>query len=189
MATYAAQLPDLDSDLIDGLKGRDDSAFHTLFSRFEDRIYRTALRILKEEEAARDALQETMINIFRAASTFRGEAKLGTWINRITINVCLEMIRKNRKHSQRTDNDVSEHLALEDPKSRNPFQSAYQAEVSGRVRTALNRISPKHSRVVKMHDLQGYTIREIAEIEAVAEGTIKSRLFYGREHLKRQLAA
>ena len=76
MATYAAQLPDLETTLIEGLKVRDESAFRDLFCRFEERIFRTALRILKEEESARDALQETMINIFRAKVTAEEEGFL-----------------------------------------------------------------------------------------------------------------
>jgi RNA polymerase sigma-70 factor (ECF subfamily) len=130
-----------------------------------------------------------MINIHRAAKTFRGEAKLGTWINRITVNVCLEILRKNKKHSKRTADDISEYLTIEDPGAKDPFRETTRAEVQGRVHAALNRLSEKHRIVVKMHDLEGFTIREIAAKVGVAEGTIKSRLFYGREELKKQLTS
>lgn len=187
MATYAADLSPLELNLTRSLRHSEDGAFYELFHHFGQRIFRTAMRILKEEESARDAVQETLINIHRAADSFRGEARLSTWINRITVNVCLEMIRKNRRHANRTDEDISEQVTLEDRSSRDPFTELHRAETRERVRRALARLSRKHREVVRMHDLEGFTIKEIAERVGVAEGTIKSRLFYGREVLKRQL--
>lgn len=189
MATFAAHLSPLENNLTQGLRHSEEGAFKDLFHHFGQKIYRTALKILKEEESAKDAVQETMINIHRAVDTFRGEAKLATWINRITVNVCLEMIRRNKKHSNRLDDDISEQVTLRDRSVNSPFQIVQQQEVQDRVRTALSNLNRKHEEVVRMHDLEGYTIREIAEIVGVAEGTIKSRLFYGREELKKRLAA
>jgi RNA polymerase sigma-70 factor (ECF subfamily) len=189
MATYAANITPLETNLIGQLKSSEEGAFQELFHHFSQRIFHTALRILKEEESAKDALQETMINIHRAGKTFRGEAKLATWINRITVNVCFEILRKNKKHSKRTAEDISDDLTLEDPVRNDPFLETQRAETKRRVHSALNRLSHKHRLVVKMHDLEGFTIREIAEKVGVAEGTIKSRLFYGREELKKQLVS
>jgi RNA polymerase sigma-70 factor (ECF subfamily) len=98
------------------------------------------------------------------------------------------MIRKNRKHDLRSDEDVSENLTLVDEDGQTPFESVEQAELRRRVQRALSRLGSKHRDVVRMHDLEGYTIREIADELNVAEGTVKSRLFYGREELKRYLA-
>lgn len=187
MATYVAGISGSESTLVEGLRSEDEGAFRHLYEHFKDRILRTAFRILKEEESAKDALQETMINIHRAADTFRGEAKLATWINRITINVCLEILRKNKRHANRVEPDVSEMIGLENSGASSPFRETYREEVADRVYAALARLSPKHEAVVRMHDIEGHTIRAIAEKLDVAEGTIKSRLFYGREELKKQL--
>lgn len=175
--------------LIEGLKRRDEAAFQVLFNSYSHKIYMTAYRILRDEESARDAMQESLINVSRAIRKFRGESKLSTWISRITVNVCLEMIRRNKKHQNRVDEDVSENWTLPDNRALNPLRRIEQMEARGRVREAMAQLGRKHRVVVSMHDLQGYTIREIAENLAVAEGTIKSRLYYGREALKRQLAA
>jgi RNA polymerase sigma-70 factor (ECF subfamily) len=99
----------------------------------------------------------------------------------------LEILRKNKKHSKRTGEDISEYLTLQDPAPNNPFRETQRTEVRRRVHAALGRLSQKHRIVVKMHDLEGFTIREIAEKVGVAEGTIKSRLFYGRQELRKQL--
>lgn len=189
MATYAADFSNIDLNLSRSLRHSEDGAFTELFREFGQRIFRTALRILKEEESARDAMQETLINIHRAADSFRGEARLSTWINRITVNVCLEMIRKNRRHANRLEEDISEQVTLQDHRLRDPFAELHRNETRRRVRAALARLSPKHEIVVRMHDIEGYTIREIAEHMGVAEGTIKSRLFYGREELRKQLTS
>lgn len=187
MASYVGNMPAFESVLIKRLRSADETAFHEVFKQFGQKIFRTAMKILKEEESAKDATQETLINIHRAVSNFRGDSKLSTWINRITVNVCLEMIRKNKKHSNRTEEDISENTALEDWRSRSPLEELQRTEIQKRVERALSRLSEKHSTVVGLHDLQGYTIREISEMVDVAEGTIKSRLFYGREELKRYL--
>ncbi len=187
MGTYIASVSPFEANLMSRIRNQEDGAFRELFHRFQDRIMRTAMKILKEEQAAQDALQETFLNIFRASHSFRGDSKIGTWINRITVNVCLEMIRKNKKHKQRTDEDISEHGALQDTKIADPFERTRQSEIRRRVYSALGRLGVKHRTVVGLHDLEGYTIREIAQQLEIAEGTVKSRLFYGREELKRQL--
>ena len=187
MGNYIATVSPLEAHLMARVQARDEGAFGELFTRFQERIYRTALRILKQDYSAQDALQETFLNIFRGARHFRGDSRLTTWINRITVNVCLEMIRKNKKHSQRLDADISETAEFPDPSARTPFEEALQRETSQKINSALESLGDKHSRVVRLHDLKGHTISEIAGIMGVPEGTVKSRLYYGRKALKKEL--
>lgn len=187
MATYIAAVSPLEARLVSRIQLREEGAFQELFHRFRSRIFHTALRILKEEASAQDALQETFLHVYRGARYFRGESRLSTWINRITVNVCLEMLRKNKRHDQRTDEDISEDTTLPDRSSRDPFQLASREETRRRVREALERLNSRHRLVVQMHDIEGFTIREIAQKLRIAEGTVKSRLFYGREALKQAL--
>ncbi len=97
------------------------------------------------------------------------------------------MIRKNKKHSQRLDADISETAEFPDPSARTPFEEALQRETSQKIHSALEGLGDKHSRVVRLHDLKGHTISEIAGIMGVPEGTVKSRLYYGRKALKKEL--
>ncbi|MFQ5929345.1 MAG: RNA polymerase sigma factor [Acidobacteriota bacterium] len=189
MGTYIAAVSPWEAKLISRIKARDEGAFQELFHQFQSRVYRTALRILKEDGSAGDALQETFLHIYRGIQHFRGDSKLATWINRITVNVCLEIIRKRKKHQQLVDGDISEKSYLPDCTSKSPFEKVSQLETQKRVHGALTCLGRKHRSVVRLHDLEGFTIREIAQILHIAEGTVKSRLFYGREALKRQLAA
>ena len=187
MGTYTPGLTRFEAQMMTRIRRREEGAFQELFDQFRGKIYRTALRILKEEDSAWDALRETFVNVFRAAQGFRGDSKLGTWINRITVNVCLEMIRKNRKHRNQTDEDISEMLSLVDPSARTPEQDFHTQQIQARVQLALSQLSARHQSVVRLHDLEGFRIREIAQQLGVAEGTIKSRLFYGRQELKKLL--
>ena len=96
------------------------------------------------------------------------------------------MIRKEKKHVVIMAKD-SRETELEDQVSPSTLHQAYKAEVRSRVRTALERLSPKHQKVVALHTLAGFTISEIADHLKLPEGTVKSRIWYGREELKRQL--
>lgn len=189
MRAYAAKPASWEGRLISGIRNGDEGAFRELFRRFQGNVYGTAIRILKDEQAAWDALQETFVNIHRACHKFRGDSKLSTWINRIAINVCLETIRRNRKHRRNLDGDVSEWVHLEDVSQRTPFEELRRTEIKRRVRSAISDLNERHRNVVWLHDLEGFTIREIAESLKVAEGTIKSRLFYGRRQLRQRLEA
>src|SRR5438093_8804990 len=74
----------------------DPDACNELLSKYNRKIFKTAYRILGEESSAEDALQETLLNVYRGLPRFRGEAKISTWISRITVNVCLGMLRKGK---------------------------------------------------------------------------------------------
>ena len=107
MSSYIAEASPLEASLMARIQNQEEGAFQELFTQFQQRIYRTALRILKEKQFAEDALQETFLNVYRAAPTFRGDSTLGTWMNRIAVNASLEILRRNRKHPHRNDLDIS----------------------------------------------------------------------------------
>ena len=87
MGNYIAAVSPLEANLMSRVQNHDDGAFNELFTQFQERVYWTARRILKEDCSAQDALQETFVNVYRGANNFRGDSRLSTWINRITVNV------------------------------------------------------------------------------------------------------
>jgi len=164
---------------------RDQEAYNELFARYNRRIFNTAYRILGEEASAEDALQETLLNIYRGIANFRGDSKVSTWISRITINVCLGMLRK-RKNRQFVDiEDKSAcNLPAETTPEIDPLAYTSRKELGTLVNEALRRIPEKQRQAVRMHDMEGNTIQEIARITRCPAGTVKSRLFYGRQEFK-----
>ena len=163
----------------------DPEACSEFFARYNRRIFNTAYRILGEESSAEDALQETLLNVYRGISSFRGDSKVSTWISRITINVCLGMLRKgkNRPYADIDDESVAD-LAAEPTPFADPLAHTSHEELKSLVREAFRRMSEKQGVVVRLHDMEGNTIQEIARMIGCPAGTVKSRLFYGRQEFK-----
>jgi RNA polymerase sigma-70 factor, ECF subfamily len=172
--------------LINRCQRNDPDACNELLSRFNRKIFNTAYRILGEESSAEDALQETLLNVYRGLKSFRGESKISTWISKITINVCLGMLRKtrNRQFVDIDDETTSWDLQADTTPYSDPMEHATQAELRYMIEEAFERMSEKQAIVVRLHDMEGNTIQEISEMVRCPIGTIKSRLFYGRQEFK-----
>ncbi len=185
MISHSQQPEEVNASLLRRCRAKDPEACNELFSRFNRRIFNTAYRILGEEASAEDALQETLINVYRGIGSFRGESKVSTWISRITINVCLGMLRKGKNR---------QHLDLEDESAKNmpaeatplvdPLEYASLAELRSLVEESFRQMTDKQGIVLRLHDMEGHTIQEIAGIIKCPVGTVKSRLFYGRQEFK-----
>ena len=163
----------------------DPDACNELLSKYNRKIFKTAYRILGEEASAEDALQETLLNVYRGLPRFRGDSKMSTWISRITVNVCLGMLRKG-KNLQFIDieDDSARELPAEQTRYTDPLEHTASEELRSRIEQAFTRMSQKQGAVVRLHDLEGHTIQEIARIIRCPVGTVKSRLFYGRQEFK-----
>jgi len=171
--------------LLDRCRMNDPEAYDEFFSRYTRRILNTAYRILGEESSAEDALQETLINVYRGLSSFRGDSKVSTWVSRITVNVCLGILRRARyRHFVDLEDEAARELpALPTPRT-DPLEYAASEELRDLVAATFDRMSQKQGEVVRLHDLQGHTIQEIAKLIRCPAGTVKSRLFYGRQEFK-----
>jgi RNA polymerase sigma-70 factor, ECF subfamily len=176
---------DVNAALIERCISRDPEACSEIFSRYNRKIFNTAYRILGEESSAEDALQETLLNVYRGISSFRGDSKVSTWIGRITINVCLGMLRrgKNRQYVELED-EFARDLPAEPTPFVDPLAHASSEELKSFVQETFSRMSDKQQIVVRLHDMEGHTIQEISEIICCPIGTVKSRLFYGRQEFK-----
>jgi RNA polymerase sigma-70 factor, ECF subfamily len=172
-------------ELLNRCLSNDPEAYNEFFSLYNRKIFNTAFRILGEESSAEDALQETLLNVYRGMSSFRGDSKVSTWISRITINVCLGILRKtkNRQYIELED-DFTEDLAADPTPFVDPAAYASMEELKSLVQEVFDRMTGKQEIVVRLHDMEGHTIQEIAEIIGCPAGTIKSRLFYGRQEFK-----
>lgn len=186
MATHEAQThEDANLALLSRCRMNDPEACSELFARYNRKIFNTAYRILGEESSAEDALQETFLNVYRGISSFRGESKISTWISRITINVCLGMLRREKiKPGIELDDESTRGLPADPTPSTDPMAYTLLEEKRALVREVFRKMSEKQRIVVRLHDMEGYTIQEISEIIDCPPGTVKSRLFYGRQEFK-----
>ena len=176
---------EMSAALLQRCRSNDPEACRELFALYNRRIFNTAYRILGEESSAEDALQETLLNVYRGISSFRGDSKISTWIGRITINVCLGMLRKgkNRQHAGIEEQSICD-LPADPTPFVDPLAHASLEELKALVRDTFRRMSEKQEIVVRLHDMEGCTIQEISKILGCPAGTVKSRLFYGRQEFK-----
>jgi len=185
LAIEPKQTDDVNVALLQRCMSNDQDACNEFFSRYNRKIFNTAYRILGEEASAEDALQETLMNVYRGISRFRGDSKLSTWISRITVNVCLGMLRKAKTRPYvELDDEFAKELPAEPTPFFDPLAHASLQELKLLVQETFFRMSEKQGIVVRLHDLEGHTIQEIAKIIRCPVGTVKSRLFYGRQEFK-----
>jgi RNA polymerase sigma-70 factor (ECF subfamily) len=160
--------------------GNPDS-FGYLVKRHRDRMWAVAIRTLGEPEEAADALQEAFISAFRRADSFRGDAKVTTWLHRIVVNSCLDRIRRRQvRQADPLPEDEDRAAELAGPAEDDP------AEVRERrldVLHALKQINTDQRSALVLVDMEGYSIEEAAAILGCAPGTVKSRCARGRAKL------
>ncbi len=161
--------------------GDGGASFGELFRRHRDRMYAVAVRTTGQRELAADSVQEAFISAYRRADAYRGEAAVTTWLHRIVVNACLDRLRRE-KVSVRRAGDLGE-LDLPDPRDHHA-----SVEVRLDVQAALARISEPQRLALTLVDMHGLSVAEAADVLGVAEGTVKSRCFRGREALAGILA-
>lgn len=176
-----------DSDLLARHVAGESDAFGELARRHRDRLWAVALRTLGDREEAADAVQDALVSAFRAAHTFRGQSAVTTWLHRITVNACLDRVRKaaSRKTSpvddpERLDQLLEPHESAEAPAERRDLHRELFA--------ALATLPAEQRAALVLVDMQGYPVAETAHILDVPVGTVKSRCARGRARLAPLLA-
>ncbi|SOD63760.1 RNA polymerase, sigma subunit, ECF family [Streptomyces zhaozhouensis] len=160
----------------------DPEAFTELVRRHQDRLWRVAMRTLGDREEAADALQDALVSAYRSAHTFRGQSAVTTWLHRITVNACLDRVR--RAQSRRTA-PMPEPERLED--LLEPHESAEapaeRQDLRRQLNSALSALPLEQRAALVLVDMQGYPVAEAARILETPVGTIKSRCARGRARL------
>jgi len=170
-----------DHDLLRLHVSGDPDAFGHLVRRHRDRMWAVAIRTLGEPEEAADALQEAFISAFRRADSFRGDAKVTTWLHRIVVNACLDRIRRRQvRAADPLPEDQERAAELAGPVRDDPAETR---ERRLDVLNALRQINPDQRSALVLVDMEGYSIEEAAAILGCAPGTVKSRCARGRARL------
>lgn len=173
--------------LIERASAGDASAFNTLMGNHEQRMYAIALRMCKNREDAQDCLQEAMLRVFRSIGTFKGESAFATWAYRITMNTCLDEIRRKKK-SRDTSMDVLLDQGWSPPDtSATPEKKAMQGELHRNLSRAINDLPEDMRSAVILRDIHGCSYEEIAQTLNVNVGTVKSRISRARERLREKI--
>ncbi len=182
-----------DAELVDRVRRGSEAAFRELVDRYREGVFRSAFRIVRDEEEARDVAQEAFVKAHRSLGGFAGRSSFFTWLYRITRNVALDHLRKQKPgrlvsleaEPGPDGRALSEVLPDASP---SPTHVAADAEMLARVREAMARLSEKHRIVVELREFEGMSYQEIADAVGCNVGTVMSRLFYARNELARSLA-
>lgn len=171
-----------DQELLARHVAGDPDAFGELVRRHRDRLWAVALRTLGDREEAADAVQDALVSAFRAAHTFQGRSAVTTWLHRITVNACLDRVRKaaSRKTSPVDDPERLEELLEPQESAEAP---AERQDLHRELLAALSRLPGDQRAALVLVDMQGYPVAEAAEILGVPTGTVKSRCARGRARL------
>jgi len=178
--------------LIRSAQRGDLEAFNLLILRYQNLLFGIALRLLNDEDAAADAVQEALISAFRRFDTFRGDS-LRSWLARVVVNACYdEMRKKRRQHSVPLDQFNSEGEEIEtsywlvDPES-DP-ESQYEAfELESAIQSHLDKLAPIYRLMLVLVDIEGLSYEEAAVGAHVPVGTVKSRLARARSQMQKSL--
>lgn len=165
----------------------DPAAFNSLMQQHEGRMYAVALRMCANREDAQDCLQEAMLRVYRAISGFKGESSFSTWVYRITMNTCLDELRK-RKNRQTTSLDNLLDMGWSPSDDTNvPEKHAIRGESKRMLHAAIENLPEDMRSAIVLRDIEGLSYEEIAKALDINIGTIKSRISRGREKLREKL--
>jgi RNA polymerase sigma-70 factor (ECF subfamily) len=174
----AAEQDARDRALLSAHLGGDPQAFDTLVRLHQQRMWAVALRTLRDPDEAADAVQDACLSAFRGAATYRGDARVSTWLHRIVVNACLDRARRR---------SVRPTVPLPEQPPADPRDRLAERETGLDVEKALATLPDEQRVALVLVELEGLSVAEAAELLQVPEGTVKSRCFRGRARLALQL--
>ena len=184
-----------DRALIARAQAGDKVAFRRLVERHQRRAFAIALGLVRDENDARELVQDAFLRVFKSLPSFQGGSSFFTWLYRIITNLSIDLIRKPGR--QTTDLEEA-RLELDEGSDLDlPFLSRFDGadpadvvrrrEIAERLRIALDALPSYHRAVILMREIDGLSYEEMAQAMGVSKGTIMSRLFHARQKLQRAL--
>jgi RNA polymerase sigma-70 factor, ECF subfamily len=185
-----------DRALIARAQAGDKAAFRGLVERHQRRAFAIALGLVRDENDARELVQDAFLRVYKSLGSFQGGSSFFTWLYRIITNLSIDLIRKPGR--QTTDLKEAQLELDESSDFDLPFLSRFdgadpadvvrRGEIAERLRIALDALPTYHRAVIVMREMEGLSYEEMAQAMGVSKGTIMSRLFHARQKLQRALA-
>lgn len=170
--------PDEDAALVRRSLAGESEAFGLLVTRYQKVLFTVALRMLGDTEDARDATQDAFVKAYQRLTTFDASYRFFSWMYRILVNECLNVIRSRRPQ---------EPLLPEIAGGGSPFETTLAEQRRVQIEAALQQLTPEYRAVIVLRHFVGQSYSEIADALAIPERTVKSRLYAGRQRLGEQL--
>jgi len=176
-----------DEDVIRQVIAGHTAMFELLMRRYNERVYRAARSIVRDEVEAEDVMQEAYVNAFTHLRQFNGSASFSTWLLRIAINESLARVRRKGRYEAFDDelSNVEPFMRLNP--SENPERQAFTGELRSLLEWAIDTLPDGMREVFVLRDVEGLSTAEVAQALDVSEDVVKTRLSRGRAALRRAL--
>src|SRR5918996_1148924 len=182
-----------DDKLVRAAQKGDMAAFEELVARHRDKIYARAFSMMRSEEDAVDLSQEAWVKGWQRLKQFQGDSSFVTWMTRIVINLCLDLLRKQKRHRAESIELLEEEAGGVERQmpvvTVNPTEGLERSELRQRIDKALAQLSYEHRTVLILHEFEELEYKEIAKRMQCSIGTVMSRLFYARRKMANLLAS
>jgi RNA polymerase sigma-70 factor, ECF subfamily len=174
----------------------DAAAFRQLVERHQRRAFAIALTLVRDENDARELVQEAFLRVHKSLATFQGGSSFFTWLYRIITNLGIDLMRRPGRQVTELDlgrADADDSAEPDFPlvariDGADPADVVRRKEIATRVQAALDALPSYHRGVILMREIEGLSYEEMAEAMGVSKGTIMSRLFHARQKLQKALA-
>jgi len=182
-----------DAAVVERAQAGDRDAFRVLVERYQGRVFRLALRVMRDEEQARDVSQEAFLKVYRSIDRFEGRSSFYTWLYRLVMNLCLDMKRRDKtsRHVEWNEEvalDTEGEVSGPAPPAA-PGISLERAELRESMRKAIDGLPDDARRTFLLREVDGLSYAEIARALEIPKGTVMSRLHYARRRLREALLA
>lgn len=182
-----------DTELVEEAQNGCETAFGELHHRHASKVYGVIFQRIRNQDASLDLLQETWVKAWNRLYQFKGDSPFTTWITRIAINVCLDYVRKQNRHPvEESLEELSEKNGdgvWTPAVNRDPLKDIANCEMSEILVEAMEQISEGHRKTLSLMYFEHKGYKEIAKIMRCTQGTVMSRLFYGKKSLEKQIRA
>ncbi len=183
-----------DSDIVTAVQAGDREAFGVLVNRYQGRAFRLALRVLRDEEQARDVVQEGFLKAYRSLDRFEGRSSFYTWLYRLVMNLCIDQKRRDKSARQVEWQDEQSLSvapgAIGDPGAAppaEPIDGLHRAQLRKQLAEAIEALPDDARRTFQLREVDGLAYAEIAKTLGIPKGTVMSRLHYARRRLREAL--
>jgi RNA polymerase sigma-70 factor, ECF subfamily len=176
-----------DAEAIQQILDGNTAMFELLMRRYNERVYRAARAIVRDEQEAEDVMQQAYVNAFTHLRQFNGSAQFSTWLTRIAINEALARVRRRGKYEAFDDNLSNVEPFMSSGPAQNPERQAFAGELRGLLEGAIDALPDGMREVFVLREVEGLSTSEVAQCLGVSEDVVKTRLSRGRAQLRRLL--
>lgn len=178
-----------DEEIVSGVVGGNTALFEILMRRHNQRVYRVARAIVRDESEAEDVMQQAYVNAYAQLRQFKAEAQFATWLIRITVNEALARLRLRNRYRTYAEEASRVDAATTPEGLRDPEREAAAGELHTLLEWAVDRLPGGAREVFVMREVEGMSTAEVAESLDVSADVVKTRLSRARASIRRDLLA